>query len=236
MRGKVLIAVLLLIIAPAYLSNAEISNENGISIKGEARVLTKPDVAYFFLKVDGNGESFELSGKKANEKISQLKEILQTVLGETPEITNIKTTNQPKGKSFDDVYQKDFITGMAKAIKGENLDDLDKKAEKTKEIVTSVNIFFSSENFSKEKILKLRALLTEKEIGFDKNNPYYSFMPDVFDPNLSIIVFGLKNPDVHLDTLAAQAFIKAQKKALTLSGDPERLSIKFSKTFEFELK
>lgn len=276
MRFKFLILALFIIVIPAHFSNAEISNEKGISIKGEARILTKPDIAYFFLKVDGSGESFELSNKKANEKILQLKEVVQAVLGETPQTTIIKSTTQPKGKSIEDVYNKDFITGMAKAIKGEDLDDKGKSAEKPKEFVTSINVFFSSENFSKDKILKLRALLTEKEIGFDKNNPY-GFMTEVFDANLSSIVFGLKNSDVHLDALAAQAFTKAQKKALTvakaankkmgsligisgcggelegtvmsfagqdligkdlgpLSGDPERLSIKFSKTFEFELQ
>lgn len=276
MRFRLLTLVLLFIVIPAHHSNAEICNEKGISIKGEDRILLKPDIAYFFLKIDGSGESFELSSKEANEKILKLKTIVKDVLGEDPEMTIIKSTVQPKGKSFENEYDNDFITGMAKAIKGENLDASDKDKGNPKELVTSISVFFLTEMFTKDKIMKLRELLTENEIGFGRNNPY-SYMAEVFDVNFSCIVFGLKNPDVHLGKIAAQAFANAQKKALTvskaankkignligisgcggelegtvvsftgqdligkdlgpLSGDPERLSIKFSKTFEFELQ
>lgn len=276
MRNFYITLGILLMLFPAQLTNAKISNEKGISIQGKARTLTKPDISYCFLKIDATDKSYEVSSKKAQEKLTQLKEVLKSVLGEVPTITIFKTTNQPKGKSFDDMYQqKDFITGMAKAIKGEDLDSLETKEEKPKEMSTSVHVFFTLERFTKEKILKLRTALAEKEIAFDKSNPF-SFESEYLDPNQSAIVFGLKNPQVHLETLASKAYKKALINAKTiakatdiklgkligisgcgsglkgtvtfpgedligkelgpLSADPERLSIKFSTTFEFRIK
>jgi len=275
MRNILLILGVVLMLSPAQLSSAKISNENGISIEGKSRILTKPDIAHCFLKIDGFGKTFEESDSKSQEKVKELKTILKAVLGATPEISIFKTTNHPRSKSYEDMYQDSLIMGVAKAMKGEEVKESGKEEEKPMEMETSNHIFFSFENFTKEKILELRSKLVEKEIAFDEQNPF-SFSMEYLDPNQSGIVFGLKNYEVHLESLARKAFERAQKNAATiakatgkklgkligitgcggglegtvnfageelvgkelgpLSADPEMLSVKFSKTFEFQIK
>lgn len=269
---KVIIFLISLMVA---LSAVNISHamdiENTISIDGEARFITTPDIAHCFLKVDGEGASYELSNKAARNKIGNLKDILKTIFGKVPDIREIKITNQPKGEALDDMYGKEFITGMAKAIKGEEPVEKDKP----KEMATTINVYFKLPTFTEENILSLLSMLSEKEIAFDKKNPF-DFSIEYFSTDKSAIFFGLENFNIHLESLAAEAFKKARGQAEIiakaankklgnlinisgcggglggtvnfsgadfigedmgpLSSDPKRLSIKFSKTFTFQIQ
>ncbi len=247
-------------------------NDHVIKVQGEARIVKKPDIAHCFLKITGEGPNYDLSTKAAKDKVSILEKYLKEQSGEKPEISVMKIENKPKGKSFDDMYQKDFITGMAKAIKGEELTTESPKSKK--EMTTIISIYFNLLKFTEDEIIGLRTALSEKEIAFDKNNPFdFSFD---YDPNTSAIFFGLKNPNSHLEKLSTEAFENALQKAkiivqgahlklgklisisgcgselkgsvdisdrsnLTgkdlgpLSADPNRLLVKFSTNYEFQL-
>jgi uncharacterized protein YggE len=247
-------------------------NDHIIKVQGESRLIAKPDVAHCFLKITGEGSSYDLSTQAAKKKITFLDEHLKTIFGEKPEISIMKVENKPKGKSYDDIYQKNFITGMAKAIKGEEIPE--DKTETKKEMLTTFTVYFRLLKFTEDELIKFRTILSEKEIAFDKENPFdFSFD---YDKNTSAIFFGLIDPNRHLKKLSAEAFGNALKKAeiiskgaeqnigklwsisgcssdlqgsvevsdrsnLTgkdlgpLSVDPNRLMIKFSTYYEFEL-
>lgn len=264
----------LVVLVAFSISNTACSSETEhiVKVQGESRVVTKPDIAHCFLKISGEGSSYELSTKAARSKITILGEILDEIFGNKSEISVMKIENKPKGKSYDDIYQKDFIAGMAKAIKGEEPTTDDEKTPKS--MLTIFTVYFHLSKFDDDKIIKFRTVLSEKEIAFDKNNPFdFSFD---FDNSTSAIYFGLEKPDIHLEKLATESFNNALKKAqiiskgakhkiaklanisgcsselkgsveisdrsnLTgkdfgpLSIDPNRLMIKFSIYYEFQL-
>jgi uncharacterized protein YggE len=247
-------------------------NNPVIKVQGESRMIITPDIAHLFLKITGEGPNYGQSTKAARSKVSILEQYLKEMSGKKPEISVMKIENKPKGKSFDDMYQKDFITGMAKAIKGE--EPAENRSEPKKEMTTVISIYFNLLKFSEDEIIGLRTALSEKEIAFDKDNPFdFSFD---YDTRTSAIFFGLKNPNRHLEKLSTEAFENARRKAgiiaqgasrnlgklvgisgcsselkgsveisdrsnLTgrdlgpLSVDPNRLLVKFSTNYEFEL-
>ena len=247
-------------------------DDHAIKVQGESRIVVAPDIAHCFLKITGEGPNYDLSTKAAKNKVAILKQYLKAMSGEKPEISVMKIENKPKGKSFDDMYQKDFINGMAKAIKGEELTE--DNSEPKKEMATIISIYFNLLKFSEDEIINLRTALSEKEIAFDKDNPFeFSFD---YNPSTSAIFFGLQNPNRHLEKLSRQAFENALRKAniiaqganrnlgklISISGcsselkgsvqisdrsnltgrdlgplsvDPNRLMVKFSTNYEFEL-
>lgn len=78
--------------------------------------------------------------------------------------------------------------------------------------------------FDDDKIVKLRTILSEKEIAFDKNNPLdFSFD---YDNSTSAIYFGLENPDIHLEKLATESFDKAFNKAQIISKGAQHKIVK----------
>ncbi|MEW6417726.1 MAG: SIMPL domain-containing protein [Nitrospirota bacterium] len=188
---------------------------NILKVKGEASMVVKPDIAHFFLRITGEGENYDLSNKKAKDKISQLNEILKTILQDSPELNILKVENKPKSKSIEDAYQKDFIVGMAKAIKGEMPEE--QTAPVKKEMTTATTVYFSLSNFSDENILKLMNALSEKGIAFDKSSMFEFDMPFEYTFNKSAIFYGVMNSDKYLETLALEAYKKATLQARLIS-------------------
>jgi len=273
-----LLPALLLMLLPAQTIQAEISNAKGISFRGNASILAKPDIAYFFLKVDASGVDYQSSNDNAKTRLDDLRDVVTTVLGKTPEFTVYKVSSSPKAPSYDEEYdQKEYLVGLAKAIKGEEIAPKeDAKESKPKEIETSTYIFFSLDTFTKEIVLTLRSKLAEKKLAFDDSDPLAMFDFGYVRPGQSVILFGLADPSIHLKALAKQAHDKARANAEVialasntkigkligiagcgggmegsveapdqeligrelgpLTNDPERLSISFSKTFEFQIK
>ncbi len=183
--------------------------DNLIKVEGRSSLVAKPDIAHCFLKITGQGENYETSNKAAKDKISEMVKVLRTVVGEVPEISVLKVKNSPKGKSFEDMYQKDFITGMAKAIKGEELPEA--KSPTKKEMMTTITVYFSLTKFSEENILQLMNILAEKEIAFDKEGLFD--LPFEFDLKRSAIFYGLISSDKYFKTLATDVYKKARLKA-----------------------
>ena len=139
---------------------------------------------------------------------------------------------------------------------------------------TIINLYIAIPDYSPNNIELLRSTLAAKELSFDKSS-IYNFSTYSFDLNSSAILFGLKDPNPHLESLAAEAYVRARINAESiakatgrqigdlvgisgcggelegtarledsvwvgrdlgpLSSDPERLNIKFNKTFEFEI-
>ncbi|NOZ68097.1 MAG: SIMPL domain-containing protein [Deferribacteres bacterium] len=209
MRFKLAVVgvIALLLLSPAYAAADD--TENLIKVGGESRLVVRPDIAHCFLKITGEGESYEISSKAAKDKISEMLGVLKTVMGETPEISVLQVENKPKGKSFEDIYQKDFITGMAKAIKGEEIPETKSPVRKKK--LTVMTVYFSLTKFSAEKILQMMNILAEKEIAFDKEGLFD--LPFEFDLKRSAIFYGLVDPDKYFETLATDVYRKARTKA-----------------------
>jgi hypothetical protein len=268
---KKIFCLLLIAIALPHAASARISYDNVISAQGEAYLIVEPDIAHCFIKIQGDGETYELSKKTAHDKKQVLTEIIKKTFNQAPEIIVIRTFDQPKKPDRDDKYSKQFVQGMAKAIKGEDLDSDTK--DKPGEFSSIINVFFSIPGYQKETIEKLKSSLAENKIAFDKHERYSFYYQTYLDS--SFILFGLKDPGPHLESLAKSAFEVAQHDAdviaqstgknigdlIGISGcggslkgttdfddsvwigknlgplsiDPDRLNIKFEKSFEFEL-
>jgi hypothetical protein len=105
--------------------------------------------------------------------------------------------------------QQEAMKSLAKAMKGEETSPAVK--EKKKEMTTSMMVYFTSSNFSEDSMLRLKSKLAEREIAFDKNG-LFDFPMDI-DMNKSSILFGLKEPNQLLATLASEALLNARRNA-----------------------
>jgi hypothetical protein len=94
MAKKILITAICLIFLPVFASASDTSNT--IEVKGHSFSVVKPDIAYFFLKVDGTGENYEVSTQLAKNKINELKKIIAEVMGTSIEINILKKEIKPK--------------------------------------------------------------------------------------------------------------------------------------------
>jgi len=185
---------------------------NTLEVKGQAYSVVKPDIAYFFLKIDGQGQSYEVSTQQAQKKVEELKKNLVEIMGAPIEISTLKKEIKPKGALSEDSMmemQQEAMKSLAKAMKGEE-SALPSK-EKKKEMVTTIMVYFTSPNFSDESILRLKSKLAEKEIAFDKNG-LFDFSSSI-DLNSSTIVFGLKDPNRLLAAVASEALVNARRNA-----------------------
>jgi hypothetical protein len=210
MRNKIFTAVVFWVFLPvlAAASNAT----NTIEVKGQSFSVVKPDIAYFFLKIDGKGENYEVSTLQAKSKIEELKKNLADVMGGSIEINILKKEIKPKNSLSEDnimEMQQEAMKSLAKAMKGEESSAAIK--EKKKEMTTAIMVYFSSSNFSDESILRLKNRLAEKGIAFDKNG-LFDFSASI-DMNNSTIVFGLKEPNHLLAALASEAYVNARRNA-----------------------
>jgi len=206
-----LILCLAIVVFPVIAQAAE--PEDFIQVKGEASIVVKPDIAHCFLIVSGEGASYEASSRVAYEKLAQLGEELKAVLQESPQLQVLKVENRPKGKAFDENYQKEMFMEMAKAMKGE----LPAAGPVRQEMATNISVYFTLSKFTKESILKLMNALAEKEIAFNKSSMFdFDFAAD-FAFNRSAIYFGMTDGANHLEKLAAEAFRKAEGHAKILA-------------------
>jgi hypothetical protein len=271
---KKIFCLLLIAIALPHAASAKVFSKNAISAEGEAYLIVKPDIAHCFIKIQGDGKSYALSKKAADEKKQVLNEIIKKTFNQAPAIIVIRTFNQPKTPDMEDNFNKQFYQGMAKAIKGEDLDTDSAAEDKPNEFSSIINVFFSIPDYQKNEIEKLKSDLAKNKIAFDKHEPYSFYYRTDLDKNF--ILFGLKEPSPHLESLAASAFEIAQQDAdviaqstgknvgdlIGISGcggqlegttdfddsvwigkslgplsiDPDRLNIKFKKSFEFQLR
>jgi hypothetical protein len=119
MKIRLTVIIVLVALLIPISSNAK-DFENFIEIKGQASTIVMPDVAHCFLIVTGEGETYESSNKSANDKLSQLTEVLKITLHEVPQFTILKVEDKPKTRPSDQPYEKEFFVEMAKAMKGEN--------------------------------------------------------------------------------------------------------------------
>ncbi len=208
MHLRLLLLLFVITVIPGFVCAADL--ENYIQVKGEASTVVKPDIAHCFLIVLGDGVNYEASSKMANDKLSQLREVLKSVLQEAPQLHVLKVENKPKGKVFDENYQKEMFMDMAKAMKGE----IPAEAIPAKqEMATNISVYFVLTNFSKDTILKLMNSLAEKEIAFNKSSMFdFEFATD-FAFNKSAIYYGMTSSAKYLETLAAEAFRKAESNA-----------------------
>lgn len=214
MKGKFIVIIFLVtLLIPTF----SIANdlENFIQIKGEASTIVKPDIAHCFLIITGDGENYEASNKSADDKLSQLTEVLKTTLQEVPQLAILKVENKPKAKTFDQSYQKEFFVEMAKAMKGEAPVEA---GPAKKEMVTNISVYFTLTKFSKESILKLMNSLAQKEIAFDKGSMFDFDLPSEFTFNKSAIYYGVANSDKYLKTLVSDAFKKAERNAKIIAS------------------
>lgn len=210
------ISVVILFIAlliPVISAAADL--ENFIQVKGEASTVVKPDIAHCFLIVSGYGASYEAASKAANDKFSQLGEVLKSVLQKAPQLDVLKVENKPRGKTFDEAYQKELFMDMAKAMKGEAPSEA---GPAKKEMATNISVYFTLSNFSKDSILRLMNSLAEKEIAFDKSSMFdFDFAAD-FAFNKSAIYYGMASSEKYLEALASQAFKKAERDAKIIAS------------------
>jgi hypothetical protein len=208
------LAVMAVLMVPGFSSGAEL--ENYIQVKGESNVIVKPDVAHCFMIVSGSGGNYDASNKAANDKLDQLSSLLKTTLRETPQLTILKVENKPKTETFD---EKQYFTEMAKAMKGETPGQI---GPAKKEMSTHIMVYFSLSKFTRESIQKLMNSLVEKEIAFDKSSRFDFDFPSEFTFNKSAIYFGLLSPDKHLETLAVEAFKKAEHDAKIIASSVKK--------------
>lgn len=204
------LACLALLFSPKFSDAKDL--ENYLQVKGEASVIVKPDIAHCFLKITGEGETYEASNNAANEKLAQLNDVLKDNLGEIPQLQTLRIESGPKGRNFDENYEKNLFVGVAKAMKGEEPAEKAKK----KEIATSISVYFTLTKFTRESILKLTNDLADKDIAFDKNVMFDFPMSD-FTFGRSMILYGVSSLDNYLESLAALAFKKAERDAKILS-------------------
>jgi hypothetical protein len=274
MKKQIILIMTILLLVLPHLSHSE-NKKSVIKVEGESYAIVKPNIAHYFLKISGIGENYKESTEKAIQKIEDMKKVFEEIMGVKPEISLVKRENKLKGKFYDDdfmEYQKEYFTSIAKAIKGEEIQETE-EIEK-KEMITDIYVYFSTEHFSEDKILQFKTIMAEKEIAFDKKS-LFDFSID-FDIRKSSIFFGLKEPSQYLEKLAAEAYFKAKEKAMKiakasnvkigklekisgcgqdlegtisisninslvgrdlgpLSADPNRLTIKFKKDYEFEI-
>jgi hypothetical protein len=210
MINKIATAVVFLIFLPvlAWASGAA----NTVEVKGQSYSVAKPDIAYFFLKIDGKGEDFEVSTQQAKNKIEELKKSLAEIMGSSIEINILKKEIKPKASLSEDSImemQQEAMKSLAKAMKGE--ENAPPAKEKKKEMITTMMVYFTSANFSDDSILRLKSKLADKEIAFDKNG-LFDF-PSSIDMNNSTVVFGLKEPNRLLAALASEAYVNARRNA-----------------------
>lgn len=220
MRNKIITAVVFWVFLPvlALASNAT----NTIEIKGQSYRIVKPDIAYFFLKISGEGENYEVSTLQAENKIEELKKNLVDVMGRSIEINILKKEIKPKSSLSEDnilEMQQEAMKSLAKAMKGEEA--LATSTEKKREMTTAIMVYFSSSNFTDESILRLKNRLAEKGIAFDKNS-FFDLTTSI-DMNNSTIVFGLKEPNHLLAALASEAYVTARKNAEVIAKSSNKI-------------
>ncbi len=212
MRIRLLLLCFVLVLLPSSVFAGEI--ESYIQVKGEASTVVRPDIAHCFLIISGYGENYEASNKMANEKVAQLGKVLKSVLQEAPQMHVLKVENKPKGRVFDENYQKKMFIDMAKAMKGE----VPAETSQTKqEMTTNISVYFVLTNFSKDSILKMMNALAEKEIAFNKGSMFdFEFATD-FAFNRSAIYYGMTDSSKYLKTLVAEAYRNAEGNAKILA-------------------
>ena len=212
MRIRLLLLCFVLVLFPSAVFAGEI--ESYIQVKGEASTVVRPDIAHCFLIISGYGANYESSSKMANEKVAQLGEVLKSVLQEAPQMHVLKVENKPKGRVFDENYQKKMFIDMAKAMKGEVPADA---GQAKQEMTTNISVYFVLTNFSKDSILKMMNALAEKEIAFNKGSMFdFEFATDLAF-NKSAIYYGMTDSSKYLKTLAAEAYRNAEGNAKILA-------------------
>jgi hypothetical protein len=210
MIKKISAAVAVFIFLPVFALALDATN--AIEVKGQSYSVVKPDIAYFFLKINGSGENYEASTLQAKNKIEELKKILAEVMGSSIEINILKKEIKPKDAISEEnimEMQQEAMKNLAMAMKGEDVTP--SAQEKKKEMTTAIMVYFSSKTFSDESILRLKSKLAEKEIAFDKKG-LFDFPIDI-DMNKSSILFGLMEPDRPLAALASEAYGNARRNA-----------------------
>jgi len=211
---KILHLLVLAIVFPS-LAAAGVSNSKAISVEGVAYLIVKPDIAHCFVKVEGEGNSYALAKKNVTEKMAVLHTILKNNFSHAPEITVIRAINQPKEEEYGADFDKKFVQGMAKAIKGENLDAEGDSEDEPNKFSSIINVFFSIPGYEKSTIEKMKSDLAEKEIAFDKQERF-SFYRRANLEN-SFLLFGLEDPSHHLESLVKSAFEVAQHDATVIA-------------------